>query len=112
MKQLTSYNRIAGFLNKLFDMLNERFFESELERPVITVQSTPKAYAHFCMRPDTWTNTDGKGFHEINIGAGTLNRPIENICASMVHEMVHYYCYVHGIKDTSKPPCCKGCLQF
>ena len=30
MKQLTSYNRVAGYLNKLFDLLNQRFFENEL----------------------------------------------------------------------------------
>ena len=28
MKQLTSYNRVAGYLNKLFDLLNAEFFES------------------------------------------------------------------------------------
>ena len=28
MKQLTSYNRVAGYLNKLFDLLNEHYFES------------------------------------------------------------------------------------
>ena len=28
MKQLTSYNRVAGYLNKLFDLLNQRFFEN------------------------------------------------------------------------------------
>ena len=33
MKQLTSYNRVAGYLNKLFDLLNQRFFENELSRP-------------------------------------------------------------------------------
>ena len=25
MKQLTSYNRVAGYLNKIFDLLNEEF---------------------------------------------------------------------------------------
>ncbi|MBE6898054.1 MAG: SprT-like family protein, partial [Ruminococcaceae bacterium] len=30
MKQLTSYNRVAGYLNKIFDLLNEEFFENEL----------------------------------------------------------------------------------
>ena len=39
MKQLTSYNRVAGYLNKLFDLLNQRFFESALSRPTITIQS-------------------------------------------------------------------------
>ena len=33
MKELTSYNRVAGYLNKVFDLLNEEFFESELSRP-------------------------------------------------------------------------------
>lgn len=27
MKQLTSYNRVAGYLNKLFDLLNQRFLK-------------------------------------------------------------------------------------
>lgn len=54
MKQLTSYNRVAGYLNKLFDLLNQRFFESALSRPTITIQSTPRAYGHFSMRDDTW----------------------------------------------------------
>ena len=47
MKELTSYNRVAGYLNKIFDLLNSRFFESELSRPTITIQSTPKALGYF-----------------------------------------------------------------
>ena len=101
MKQLTSYNRVAGYLNKLFDLLNQRFFENELSRPTITIQSTPRAYGHFSMRDDTWVSVTGSS-NEINIGAGTLARPIENICATLLHEMVHYYCHVNGIKDTSR----------
>ena len=56
MKQLTSYNRVAGYLNKVFDLLNAEFFESELSRPTITIQSTPKAYGHFSLREDTWVS--------------------------------------------------------
>lgn len=101
MKQLTTYNRAAGYLNKLFDLLNEHYFECALTRPTITIQSTPRAYGHFSLRPDTWISANGVS-HEINIGAGTLARPIENICATLLHEMVHYYCYLHHIKDTSR----------
>ena len=101
MKELTSYNRVAGYLNKLFDLLNEEFFESELSRPTITIQSTPKAYGHFSLREDTWVSKLG-ATHEINIGAGTLARPIENVAATLLHEMVHYYNYVNGIQDTSR----------
>ena len=101
MKELTSYNRVAGYLNKLFDLLNEAFFESELSRPTITIQSTPKAYGHFSLREDTWVSKLG-ATHEINIGAGTLARPIENVAATLLHEMVHYYNYVNGVQDTSR----------
>ena len=101
MKQLTSYNRVAGYLNKVFDLLNEEFFENALSRPTITIQSTPKAYGHFSLREDTWVSKLG-GTHEINIGAGTLSRPIEEVAATLLHEMVHYHNYLHGVQDCSR----------
>jgi hypothetical protein len=101
MKQLTSYNRVAGYLNKVFDLLNAEFFENALSRPTITIQSTPKAYGHFSLREDTWISKLG-GTHEINIGAGTLSRPIEEVAATLLHEMVHYYNYEMGIQDCSR----------
>ena len=101
MKQMTSYNRVAGYLNKIFDLLNEEFFESALSRPTITIQSTPRAYGHFSLREDTWISKLG-GTHEINIGAGTLARPIEEVAATLLHEMVHYWNYEQGIQDCSR----------
>ena len=101
MKQLTSYNRVAGYLNKIFDLLNAEYFENELSRPTITIQSTPKAYGHFSLKDDTWVSTIGNS-HEINIGAGTLARPIEEVIATLLHEMVHYFNYQNGIQDCSR----------
>ena len=101
MKQLTSYNRVAGYLNKMFDMLNAEFFEGTLSRPTITIQSTPRAYGHFSLRDDTWTSATGDS-HEINIGAGTLARPIEEVAATLLHEMVHYFNYENGVQDCSR----------
>ena len=101
MKELTSYNRVAGYLNRIFDLLNAAYFESALSRPTITIQSTPRAYGHFSLQEDTWVSKIG-GTHEINIGAGTLSRPIENVCATLLHEMVHYWNYENGIQDTSR----------
>lgn len=101
MKELTSYNRVAGYLNKIFDLLNAEFFEGALSRPTITIQSTPKAYGHFSLREDTWISKRGAS-HEINIGAGTLARPIEEVCATLLHEMVHYYNFVCGVQDCSR----------
>ena len=101
MKQLTTYNRVAGYLNKIFDLLNIEYFENALSRPTITIQSTPKAYGHFSLREDTWVSKIG-GTHEINIGAGTLARPIEEVVATLLHEMIHYYNYENGVQDCSR----------
>ena len=101
MKELTSYNRVAGYLNKVYDLLNAEFFESTLSRPTITIQSTPKAFGHFSLREDTWISKNGQT-HEINIGAGTLARPIEEVAATLLHEMVHYHNYINGIQDCSR----------
>ena len=101
MKQLTTYNRAAAYLNSIFDSLNDRYFESALSRPVITIQSTPRAYGHFTLY-DAWSVDGDKGMREINIGAGTLSRPIENVVATLLHEMVHYWNDQHGIKDCSR----------
>ena len=101
MKELTTYNRAAGYLNQIFDLLNERFFESELSKPVITIQSTPRAYGHYTLY-DAWSVDGEKGMREINLGAGTLSRPIEEVAATLLHEMVHYYNDTHGIKDCSR----------
>ena len=101
MKQMTEYNRISGYLNKIYNLCNARFFENALPKVVLTIQSTPRAYGHItCSK--VWKNEDGTNRHEINIGAGTLARPIENIVATLVHEMVHLYCMENGIKDTSR----------
>lgn len=100
MKELTTYNRCAGYLNKIFDLLNAEYFDGQLIRPTITIQSTPKAYGHFTLNAETWVSKNGST-HEINMGAGTLSRPIEETVATLLHEMVHYFCYVNGVQDTS-----------
>ena len=100
MKQMTEYKRASAYLDKIFNLLNERFFENALSKPVITIQSTPKAYGHVSVC-DRWIS-DEKGRKELNIGAGTLNRPIEDVVATMLHEMVHIYNMENGIQDTSR----------
>lgn len=100
MKQLTEYNRVSGYLNKLFDRINDTLFESVLSRPIITIQNTPNAYGHITVNK-VWKSGDAYR-HELNIGAGTINRPIEETVATLIHEMVHLWCIAKGIKDTSR----------
>lgn len=92
-------------LESIFDKLNVLYFEGKLPRPVITVQTTPKAYGH-CTTKKIWRTGEenGEGMYEINLGAEFINRPKENTCATLLHEMVHLYCTENGIADT----CQKG----
>lgn len=102
MKTIVKTSRLAGQLEKLFRMLNEDFFNGQLETPIITIQSTPRAYGHYSVNP-IWTVNGYENKHEINIGAGTLDRPIENTVATLLHEMVHMYNdTVLNIQDCSR----------
>ena len=89
MKDTVKTSRLAGHLEKLFNKLNADFFNGELETPIITIQSTPRAYGHYSLSP-LWEVKDGAK-HEINIGAGTLDRPIEEVVATLLHEMCHMW---------------------
>ena len=101
MKELSKYSRLAGYLEKLYDKLNADFFDGELERPVITIQSTPRAYGHYSLY-DAWT-VKGEGYKELNIGAGTLDRDIEYTVATLLHEMCHQYNdMITNIQDCSR----------
>lgn len=89
MKEIVKTSRLAGQLEKLFRMLNADWFNNELETPIITIQSTPRAFGHYSTF-DAW-DVKGEGHREINLGAGTLDRPIEETVATLLHEMCHMY---------------------
>jgi hypothetical protein len=84
-------SRLVNQLEKMFRALNADMFNNELDTPVITVTPTSRAYAHYT----PWNAWEAGDIHrrEINIASGTLNRPLEDITASLLHEMVHMYNY-------------------
>ena len=87
-------------LETIFDKFNALYFDGTLAKPVITVQSTPRAYGH-CSTKKIWKNeAENEAMYEINIGAEFLNRPIEVTAATLLHEMVHLNCMENGISDT------------
>lgn len=100
MKETVKTSRTAGYLEKIFRALNTDFFSGELEEPIITIQSTPNAYGHVTTAK-TWKRKEDWR-HELNIGAETLNRPIEHVVATMLHEMVHLYNIAHNVQDCSR----------
>lgn len=99
MKQLTNYQRTAQYLNKVFKLINEEYFQNTLEVPTITIQSTVGAYGHVSVNK-VWYS-DEVATHELNLSADYLNRPIENVVATLIHEACHLYAMQNNIKDTS-----------
>lgn len=91
--------RLRAF-EEAFDVLNREFFESALSKSVITIAPTPGAYGHFTPWK-SWEDGEDK-FCEINLDASTIDRPLAEAMATLLHEMVHQWCFQRGIKDTSR----------
>ena len=49
----------------------------------------------------SWSTREGELCHEINFTAEQLNRPVENIVETAVHEIVHLWTHSLGLKDCS-----------
>lgn len=100
MKELVKNSRVIGYLEKMYRQLNIDKFNGELEECVITVQSTPRSFGHVtCSK--VWKIKDANRY-ELNIAADYLNRPIENVVSTLLHEMVHIYNMMHDTQDTSR----------
>lgn len=101
MKQVTNMSRLVNQLEKMFRELNRDFFDGQLDIPVITVTPSSRSYAHYTPW-DAWQTADAAR-REINIASGTLDRPLEEIAGSMLHEMTHMYndTVLHA-QDTSR----------
>lgn len=100
MKQTTKMSRAVGQLEKIYNCLNEDFFEGALPTPIITVQSKPGTMGH-CSVAKVWQRPQDSTY-ELNIAAEVLNFPIEETLDTMIHEMVHLYCRENDIKEVSR----------
>lgn len=119
----TSLKPVIEKLENLFSKFNEKFYNGELQTPVITVSpdTTRGAYG-WCTAWKAWSTQEQKkiidlasitkeqidslkkdeGFYEINICAEYLSRPFEQIAETLLHEMVHLFNLQEGIQDTSR----------
>ena len=91
-------------LYRVFDLLNEKLFNNQLEIPVLLIQSKRRNILGTCSVNRIWTNKNSekaKKNYEITISAENLDRTIEEIVATLLHEMIHLHCSLNDIKDTS-----------
>lgn len=92
-------------LNRAFSFFNKQFFNDSLQTPIIVIQTNGrhKNVLGWCTTNKVWNNNQGsKSFYEITICAEHLNRPIEKLIGTLLHEMVHLSNLQNNIKDVSR----------
>lgn len=86
-------------LERAFNIFNNVYFDGKLPQVALTVQSNNKSFAYITTQK-VWADSKDR-YYEINLSAEYLNRNIENVLASLLHECVHLYNIINNIKDTS-----------
>ena len=98
------YLETVTWLGKLYNYLNDNLFDGKMKRPVITVQTdfSNKAFGWFTLKRVWKDSTEDEGEFEINITSQYLNRPINEIVGTLVHEMCHQYARLNNVQDCSR----------
>lgn len=85
----------------MFRALNAKYFDGQLEEPIITIQSTPLAYGHITVGK-SWCKGAGTPPRVEHRSRNARPSPIENITATLLHEMMHLWNLQNGIQDYSR----------
>ncbi len=85
-----------------FGLLNDKYYSSKLETPVITIQKSSRGMGGWFTVDKVWSDKDETvSKYEINICAEQLKNEVEKIVEILLHEMTHYSNKVNDIKDCS-----------
>ena len=88
---MLSISAIVTKTEAMFDLFNYHFYNDELTRPAITVSPDGGRGAYgWCSVYGIW-QTSGEAYLEINICTEYIDRPIGEVAATMLHEMLYLY---------------------
>ncbi|WP_348622640.1 SprT-like domain-containing protein [Paenibacillus polymyxa] len=96
---------ITAELHHVFNLFNKEYFDGVLPIPAITIQSNGhrRWTMGWCSTVPIWGTEDGSiKMYELNFAAEFLRLDFYEHMDTMLHEMVHLYHKVMGIKDTSR----------
>jgi rubrerythrin len=101
----TNIKKVTEELHNAFHALNSSIFNNRLPEPAITIQSGGKRSTKgWFTNVPIWRNKEGDiKKYEINIVAAEyLNIGYLETIHIILHQMIHLYCMVNQIKDTSR----------
>lgn len=98
------YLETINGLSAMYDYFNEKLFNGELIKPVITINPIERDKKYGWLTKDKlWAKPEnGDTMYELNISAQFLDRPISEIAATLLHEMCHQWSRVNGFQDTAR----------
>lgn len=90
-------------LELLFDYFNHKLFGRELPAVALTIQSQGRKNCYgWCSVGERWVCKELDlvvKWYEINLSAEYMDRGIEQVSATLIHEMVHLWNGINGIND-------------
>ena len=106
-KQLNNVQRIQQYLKKIYRLLNEQIFDSQLDDVQVVLSNNSRVYGYYTTNNSTWTgkrsNGDELSYHEIGISSQYLaTRDITEVVATLAHECVHHLLTLQNIKHCSR----------
>lgn len=97
--------RTLAELERVYEAAAAAFDLDRHPRPRITIQTRGRRKTTLGWHwRNAWQPTESDGFSgvdEITIAAEALNRPVNDICSTLLHEMVHHAARWSGIIDVS-----------
>ena len=92
----------APVVKNIFDKLNSKFFDSKLPEPQILITPNIDEVIHFERNTKFVFNRVSEVTGHFNISVSAFGLSPIDFCAALLHEMVHQWCFINNIKDTSR----------
>ena len=87
--------RMLQALQGIYGHFNTRLFAGELPEPLFNLSRTSRKTTVGFLAPEAWVGEEGR-LCELSITPFGTTRGFEDICSTLVHEMVHQLEYVRG----------------
>lgn len=92
------YKALVSELNRAFHHFNKVLANGELKTPIINVLPRGRKKAYGWFGSEMWSQGEGR-IAEICICAETLDREVDQVLQTLIHEMAHLMNAQKGIKD-------------
>lgn len=100
-RNIYTMSEAQAALMNAFNLINQHFYNGELEKPIITLQEAKTDNFGSFELNKHWVQGDTCRY-QINLNVLYLSRPIQDTIATLMHEIVHLYNRQNGIKDYSR----------